>query len=76
MPIAESKLRAILEEKFPNAQLEIKDLVGDQDHYSITIYSAEFEGLSLLQRHKLVNKALGDVLKQELHAVTINPKTA
>jgi stress-induced morphogen len=74
MPVSQERLESILQDKFPDAKIKIIDLVGDQDHYSITIYSNYFENLSVLQRHKLVKQALGDLLKTELHAVTIMPK--
>jgi BolA protein len=44
-------------------------------HYNVTIVSNEFEGKSLVQRHQLIYKALGDMMKQEIHALGINALT-
>lgn len=44
-------------------------------HYNITIISAEFEGKTLVQRHQLIYKALGDMMKSEIHALGINALT-
>lgn len=44
-------------------------------HYHVTIVSALFEGKSLLQRHQLIYKALGDLMKQQIHALGINALT-
>ncbi|MEY4717533.1 MAG: hypothetical protein RL563_151 [Pseudomonadota bacterium] len=44
-------------------------------HYNVTIISNEFEGKSLVQRHQLIYKALGDMMKQEIHALGINALT-
>jgi len=40
-------------------------------HYTVTIESAEFEGLSLLKRHQLVYKAVGSLMENEIHALSI-----
>ncbi len=41
-------------------------------HYHVTIVADAFEGKSLVQRHQLVYQALGDMMKQEIHALGIN----
>lgn len=41
-------------------------------HYHVTIVANAFEGKSLVQRHQLVYKALGDLMKQQIHALGIN----
>ncbi|SJM92286.1 BolA family protein [Crenothrix polyspora] len=41
-------------------------------HYHVTIVADVFEGKSLVERHQLVYKALGDLMKQEIHALGIN----
>ncbi len=74
MAISESKLRDILQQNFPDAKIIIQDTAGDQDHYAIDITSEIFVGLPLIKQHKLVKNALSEVLKQELHAVTIKTR--
>ena len=41
-------------------------------HYNVTIVAEAFEGKSLVQRHQLVYQALGDMMKQQIHALGIN----
>ena len=41
-------------------------------HYHITIVAEAFEGKSLVQRHQLIYQALGDMMKQQIHALGIN----
>lgn len=41
-------------------------------HYHVTIVAEAFEGKSQVQRHQLVYKALGDLMKQQIHALGIN----
>lgn len=76
MAISESKLESILQDNFPNAKIKIKDLAGDQDHYSVEIISNVFDGLPLIKQHKMVKNALAHVLQKELHAVTIKTKSS
>lgn len=44
-------------------------------HYNVTIVAQQFEGKSLIQRHQLVYQALGDMMKEEIHALGINALT-
>lgn len=41
-------------------------------HYHVTIVTEVFEGKSLVQRHQLIYNALGDMMKQQIHALGIN----
>jgi BolA protein len=44
-------------------------------HYSVTIVAELFDGKSMVQRHQLVYQALGDLMKNEIHALGINALT-
>jgi len=44
-------------------------------HFRVTIVSARFAGRSTMARHRLVYHALGDIMKREIHAVSIVAKT-
>ena len=65
-----AKIRATL----PDAIVTLKDLTGTQDHWEAVIVSAEFEGKSLIERHRLVNRALAEELKGPIHALTFTAK--
>ncbi len=71
MPIPQKKLEQILVSHFPNASITIIDTVGDEDHYSITIQDEIFRGKSRVEQHKIVNNALKDELKAQLHAMQL-----
>jgi stress-induced morphogen len=71
MPIPQDKLHTLIEKSFPDADIDIVDLAGDDDHYSVTITDSSFAGKSRIEQHKLVNKALGDRLGGELHAMAL-----
>ena len=44
-------------------------------HYNVTIVSQQFEGKSLVQRHQLIYAIMGDMMKEEIHALGINALT-
>ena len=71
MAIASDKLQKILQNSFPNANIELVDLVGDSDHYSVTIIDKIFANKSRVEQHKMVNLALKEILGDELHALQI-----
>lgn len=46
-----------------------------ESHFRVLVVSSRFEGLSLLQRHRLVNEALSHELSSRVHALAIQAKT-
>ncbi len=76
------KIKQLLNDAFKPALLEIIDNsaahaghVGAKSgggHYHVTIVAEAFEGQSLVQRHQLIYKAIGDMMKQQIHALGIN----
>jgi acid stress-induced BolA-like protein IbaG/YrbA len=47
----------------------------DGYHFSAVIVSAEFQGKTKVQQHQLVYRALGDRMKQEIHALSMKTLT-
>ena len=53
------RLRSLLEQAFPGAaEVSVVDRTGGGDHFQVTVRSANFNGLPLLEQHRLVNAAL------------------
>lgn len=48
---------------------------GDGTHFEAVIVSDDFEGKSLLERHQMVYKALGDAMKERIHALSLRTYT-
>ncbi|MFZ5520960.1 MAG: BolA family protein [Pseudomonadota bacterium] len=48
---------------------------GDGRHFFATIVSAEFEGRSRIQRHQRVYQALGDRMREQIHALSMKTFT-
>jgi acid stress-induced BolA-like protein IbaG/YrbA len=51
------------------------EVEGDGQHFFATIVSPNFEGKRLIQRHQLVYAALGDRMREEIHALSIKTLT-
>jgi stress-induced morphogen len=52
-------LRAILAQAFPDAaELDVQDRTGTGDHFQVVVASARFDGLPLVEQHRLVYDAL------------------
>ena len=64
-------IEQLIKKKIPDAKIIIKDLVGDNNHFSAEIKSKEFNGKTRLEQHKMVYNRLSEELKEELHALTI-----
>lgn len=47
----------------------------DSGHYDIVIISSEFSGKNLLERHRAIYEALGDMMHKEIHALSIKAYT-
>jgi len=54
---------------------ELVQVEGDGHHFNAVIVSAEFRGKNMVQQHQLVYHALGDRMKQEIHALSMKTLT-
>ena len=69
LPIDE--IKKMIKESIPDASIEIKDLMGDNNHYAAKIKASKFKNLSKIEQHKLVYKSLKGKMGNELHALSI-----
>ena len=69
LPVGE--IKKLIKESIPDATIEIKDLMGDNNHYSATIKSSRFNKLNKIEQHKLVYKSLKGKMGNELHALSL-----
>jgi len=51
------------------------EVIGDGQHFQALIVSDAFAGKSRIQRHQLVYKALGDRMREEIHALSMQTLT-
>ena len=55
MAISAERIRELLKKKFPQAEIEIIDTAGDNNHYSATITANEFRGKSRVEQLSLIH---------------------
>lgn len=59
--LAAARIEALLRSGFPDApQLEVIDRTGGGDHFQVIVTSERFNGVPLVQQHRLVNEALSE----------------
>ena len=51
------------------------EVIGDGQHFQAVIVSPEFEGRNRVQRHQLVYAALGERMREEIHALSMRTLT-
>ena len=71
MALPINEIKELILSSIPDATVEIKDLMGDNNHYSAIIKSKVFKGMSKIEQHKLVYKSLKGKMGNELHALSI-----
>ena len=67
--VAELKQR--IEAGLPGAVAEVEDTAGDSNHFRAVVTAPQFEGLSRIQQHKLINEIFAGELGGSIHALSI-----
>ncbi|MGY8990013.1 MAG: BolA/IbaG family iron-sulfur metabolism protein [Rhodospirillales bacterium] len=71
MAMSATEIEGLIKEAFPDADVLIKDLAGDGDHYAAQVASTAFSGKSRVQQHQMVYDALKGKMGNELHALAL-----
>ncbi|MEL7524333.1 MAG: BolA family transcriptional regulator [Pseudomonadota bacterium] len=74
MPMNANEIETLIKEALPDAQVEIRDLAGDGDHYAANVVSEHFRGKSRVQQHQMVYEALKGNMGGALHALALQTK--
>lgn len=74
MAMDRETLLAHLTEAFPDAEITLTDLAGDNDHWQAEIVSPAFAGLPRVRQHQLVYGALKGKMGGELHALALKTR--
>ena len=62
-PMSINRLDTLLRDAFPDAdELRVEDRTGGGDHFQVVVSSPRFDGLPLIDQHRLVNEALAEPL--------------
>jgi stress-induced morphogen len=73
--MASDTIRALLEQAFPGGTVDVLDRTGGGDHFHVTVASPSFDGVSLVEQHRMVNRALAAPLTDgTIHELRITTK--
>ena len=75
MAMQAQDIEAMIREALPDADVVIKDLAGDGDHYAATVTSSAFKGLQRVRQHQMVYAALQGKMGGQLHALALTTVT-
>jgi stress-induced morphogen len=71
MPMQPDEIERLIKSQIPDAEVTIRDLAGDGDHYAATVIAASFRGKSRVQQHQMVYDALRGQMGGALHALAL-----
>jgi stress-induced morphogen len=71
MAMHAQEIERLIKAGIPDAQVTIRDLVGDGDHYAATVISESFRGKSRIEQHQLVYQTLKGQMGDSLHALAL-----
>ncbi len=71
MAMSATEIEKLIKAAFPDADIEITDLAGDNDHFAAMVTSAAFKGKTRVQQHQMVYEALGGRMGGALHALSL-----
>ena len=75
MPMDAREIERLIKSGIPDAEVTIRDLAGDGDHYAATVIAESFRGKSRVQQHQLVYQALKGQMGGVLHALALQTGT-
>ena len=71
MPMAADDIERLIKAAIPDADVTIRDLAGDGDHYAARVVARSFSGMTRIKQHQAVYAALGGRVGGELHALQL-----
>lgn len=74
--VIDTVITALLRETMPDAAVEVYDLTGTMDHLEVFVRTKAFAGVSPLDRHRMVERALAPARADgRIHALQIRTAT-
>jgi stress-induced morphogen len=75
MAMDAGEIERLIKARVPDADVAIRDLAGDGDHYAATVIAESFRGKSRVQQHQIVYEALKGEMGGKLHALALQTGT-
>ena len=71
MPMSADQIAEMIKGALPGAEVEMRDLAGDNDHWAAKVTAPQFAGKSRVQQHRMVYDALDGNMGGVLHALQL-----
>ena len=71
MAMPAGEIEKLIPDAFPDADIKIPDLAGDNDHFAAMVTSSAFKGKTRVQQHQMVYDALKGRMGGVLHALSL-----
>jgi len=68
-------IKEMIKKTMPDAKVEVYDTTGTADHFRVVVVTDLFSDMALINRHKLIYKALDKYLTKEIHALQLITQT-
>jgi stress-induced morphogen len=75
MAMDAGEIERLIKARIPDADVAIRDLAGDGDHYAATVIAESFRGKTRVQQHQIVYEALKSEMGGKLHALALQTGT-
>lgn len=71
MPMTAHDIETMIKDGIPDAEVTIRDLAGDGDHFAAEVVAESFRGKTRVQQHQMVYQALQGNMGGVLHALAL-----
>jgi stress-induced morphogen len=75
MAVTDAQIKSLIQAALPDAMVSATDTTGGGDHWSAIVVTTAFHGKTLVERHRMVYAALGDLMRREIHALALTTDT-
>lgn len=72
--ISSEEVKQKIQNFIENAEVFVQDVRGTQDYFHVDVMSPVFSGKTKIEQHQMVYAALGDSMKNAVHALQINTR--
>jgi stress-induced morphogen len=69
------QIQTLIQNALPGSEVEVQDVTGTQDHFQALVISPAFLGKNMVEQHQMVYRALGENMKQAIHALSLQTYT-
>jgi stress-induced morphogen len=69
-------LENLIKTEIPDAVVDVRDVRGDGQYFTATVVSVQFEGMTRIQQHRRVHKAVENLIGNDLHAFRLTTRVS